>query len=247
METMTVTNAARLISVLKSARGGETILMAPGNHGDVSLCSIRPSTTITIRLADPDNDAMFTSLKHTRANNLAFEDIDVTHVLALGERDFESAIRVNSSSNINLVGIDLSGSRNGNPLDDGNGLFVHSSSRIAVLDSTFHKFKNAAVFHKTNNVVFAGNSIYDAREGVNAAEVNGGPFERNSMTGNRPNVGTGVINFSAPGVRAGSVAAIAGAGFQAVAGIGNLAGTAAAHPASYLPRFDGQFTAAYPL
>ena len=402
MTTTTVTNAAQLIRVLKSARGGETILLAPGNYGDVSLASIQPRSTVTIRSADPDNDAMFTSLKLTRVHNLTFDDIDVTHVLAPGEREWESAIRVNASNNISFVGIDLSGSRNGNPFDDGNGLFVQGSSRIAVLDSTFHEFNNAVIFNKSSDVILAGNRIQDAREGVNIAEVNGGLFERNYVTGIRPDVskgdhsdafqvhaggdntvsndlvfnanvimgaenqgifirsekvmshglkhsnivvtnnyvetnfrhaisvsdtdgvvvtnnsirdangdglvpgitlsnlsngliarnvtpllleragaasvssnlvfadnidiwenkqrrgvsesslfsapvGTGDIDFSALGVRVGSVAALAGVGFSPVAGIGNLAGSAAAQLASYLPQFDGNFTAAYPL
>jgi len=46
-------------------------------------------------------------------------------------------------------------------------------------------------------------------------------------------------------VRAGSAAAALGAGFQAVAGIGNLAGGAAAQLAMYLPQFDNQFAATY--
>jgi hypothetical protein len=401
MTTITVSNAAQLIRTLKSARGGETILLAPGNYGDVSLASIQPRSVVTIKSADPNNDALFTSLKLTRVNNLTFDDIDVTHVLAPGEREWESAIRVNASNNISFVGIDLSGSRNGNHFDDGNGLFVQASSRIAVLNSTFHEFNNAVIFNKSSDVILAGNHIQDAAEGVNISEVNGGLFQGNYVTGIRPNVsrgdhsdafqvqnggnngvsndlvfnnnvimvdqaqgifitnaktsqgvmhtnivvsnnyiegnlrhaiglggvdglqvvnntirdadgpgivpglttmnlsnavianniipiidprrgdqfastnlvftnnidlwdvhqrrgvadaslfsapvGTGDIDFSALGVRAGSVAALAGVGFSPVGNIGNLAGSAAAQLASYLPQFDGNFTAAYPM
>ncbi len=186
MTTITVTSGAQLISVMKKAKGGETILLAPGNYGDVSLANLNPTSQVTIRSADPNNDAVFASLKLTRVANVLFDDIDVHHVLNPGERDFVSAITVNGSTDITFVGINASGSLNGNPFDDGNGLFVQGSSRIAVLDSTFQEFNNAAVFGKSSEVIFAGNSIRDAREGVNIAQIDGGLFERNFITGIRP-------------------------------------------------------------
>ena len=402
MTTTTVTNAADLMRTLRTARGGETILLAPGNYGDLNLSGIQPRSTVTIRSANPANDAVFESLKLTRVANLVFDDIDVSHALKPGEKDFEVAIRVNFSTNVTFVGIDASGSLNGTAFDDGNGIVVSGSSRIAILDSTFEEFNNAAAFAKSSDVIFAGNTIRTAREGVNIAEVSGGLFERNYITGIRPDVskldhsdafqvqaggsngvsrdlvfnanvimgdenqgifirsekalsqglkhsnivitnnyvetnlrnaiaindtdgvvvtnnsirdaagpgivpgiaignlsngvisgnivplidiragaayvntnlaitnnievwndktkrgvseaslfaaptGSGDIDFSALGARAGSAAAASGAGFHSVAGIGNLAGSASAQLAAYLPQFDGHFATTYPL
>ena len=402
MTTTTVTNAADLMRTLRTARGGETILLAPGNYGDLNLSGIQPRSTVTIRSADPANDAVFESLKLTRVANLVFDDIDVSHALKPGEKDFEVAIRVNFSTNVTFVGIDASGSLNGTAFDDGNGIVVSGSSRIAILDSTFQEFNNAAAFSKSSDVIFAGNTIRTAREGVNIAEVSSGLFERNYVTGISPDVskldhsdafqvqaggafgvsnnlvfnsnviispdsqgifirsekafsqglthsnivitnnyiesnyrnaislsdangvsvtnntirdavgdglvpgitlsnlsngvvsmnvapilslragaayvntnlaiannievwnektkrgvseaslfaaptGSGDIDFSALGARAGSAAAASGAGFHSVAGIGNLAGSASAQLAAYLPQFDGHFATTYPL
>ena len=402
MTTTTVTNTKELVRVLRVARGGETILLAPGQYGDLALSGVRPGSQVTIRSANPDNDAMFDSVKLSRVANLVFEDIDVSHVLGPNEADFAAGVMVNTSSNVSFVGIDLAGSINGNPFDDGNGLMVTNSSRITVLDSTFREFNNAASFSRSSDVIFAGNTIRDAREGVNITQIDGGLFERNYVTDIRPDVskrdhsdafqvqaggangisrdlvfnanvimgddnqgifirsekaqplglvhsnivitnnyvesnlrnaisaadidgvvvtgntvrdadgagvvpgltisnlsdgvisrnvvplvdiragaafanvnltiadnidiwdstqrrgiaaadlfaapvGTGNIDFSALGVRGGSTAAAIGAGFHAVAGIGNLAGNAGAQLAMYLPQLDSQFTAAYPL
>jgi len=398
MTTTTVTSAAQFLRVLRAARGGETILLAPGNYGDINLSGIRPAGRVTIRSANPDNDAVFGSLKLTRVGNLVLDDIDVRHPLKPGD----AAVFVNLSSDVSFVGLDLSGSINGTPFDDGNGIFVTNSCRIAVLDSTFREFNNAAGFSRSSDIIFAGNSVRDAREGVNIAQIDGGLFERNFITGIRPDVsqfdhsdtfqvqaggsngvsndlvfngnvimgdnnqgtfirsekaltqglvhsnivitnnyveanlrnaiaiadtdgvivannsirdadgpgimpgialsnlsdavisknvlplfdiragaayvstniaftdnvlvwndktkrgiseaslfatpvGTGDIDFSALGARAGSLADMAGAGFRPVAGIGNLAGSANTQLAAYLPQFDGHFTAAYPL
>lgn len=396
--TTTVTDAASLLRALRAARGGETILLAPGSYGDVSLSGLKPLSTVTIRSADADNDAVFRSLKLTNVSNMVFDDIDVRHVLRPGQKEFEAAIRINKSSNIAFVGIDASGSLNGNSFDDGNGIMVVGGSRIAVLDSTFREFNNAAIFGGVSDVIFAGNSIRTVREGVNLSLISGGLFERNFVAdvagdpsrGDHPdafqvhgnvstdlvfnanvimgnhthgifirneqfartgqehsnivitnnyiesnarnaiavrdvdgilisnntirdtglpglvpgmviaNLSNGVIkgnivplmdgqrgaelvnanvvvsnnidiwdtkqkrgvseaslfaaptgtddlDFSALGVRAGSAADIAGAGFRAVAGIGNLGGSAATQLAAYLPQFEGNFAAAYPL
>jgi parallel beta-helix repeat protein len=396
--TITVTNAAGLVGALRAARGGETILLAPGSYGDVSLSGMKPLSTVTIRSADADNDAVFRTLKLTNVSNMVFDDIDVRHVLRPGQQEFEAAIRVNKSSDIAFVGIDASGSLNGNSFDDGNGIMVVGGSRIAVLDSTFTEFNNAAVFGGVSDVIFAGNAIRTVREGVNLSRISGGLFERNFVAdiagdpsrGDHPdafqvhsnvsrdlvfnanvimgnnshgifirneqfattgqehsnivitnnyiesnarnaiavrdvdgflisnntirdtglpglvpgmvivNLSNGVISgnvvplmdgqrgadlvnanvvvsnnidiwdtkqkrgvsdaslfaaptgtddldFSALGVRPGSAADSAGAGFRAVAGIGNLGGSAATQLAAYLPQFEGNFAAAYPL
>ena len=400
MTTTTVTNTVQLVRVLRAVHGGETILLAPGHYGDLALSGVRPGSQVTIRSANPDNDARFDSIKLTRVANLAFEDIDVRHILGPKEADHVPGVMVNASNDVSFVGIDLVGSINGNPFDDGNGLMITNSSRVTVLDSSFREFNNAVVFSRSEDVIFAGNTIRDAREGVNIAQIDGGLFERNYVTGIRPDLskrdhsdafqvqsgggngisrdlvfnanvimgdenqgifirsekaqsqglthsnivitnnyvesnyrnaisiadtngvvvtgntvrdadgaglvpgltisnladavisrnvvplvdiraganfanvnltiadnvdiwdstqrrgiaeaelfaapaGTGDIDFSALGVRAGSAATALGAGFQAVAGIGNLAGGAAAQLAMYLPQFDNQFAATY--
>lgn len=396
--TITVTNAANLVRALRAARGGETILLAPGSYGDVVLSGMRPLSTVTIRSANADNDAVFTSLKLTSVSNMLFDDIDVRHPLMPWEKDFEAAIRINKSSNITFVGIDASGSLNGNSFDDGNGIMVVGSSRITVLDSTFTEFNNAASFGNVSDVIFAGNAIRNVREGVNMSLISSGLFERNFVAdvagdpsrGDHPDafqvhgnvsrdlvfnanvimgnhtqgifirneqfaktgqehsnivitnnyiesnarnaiavrdvdgilisnntirdtglpglvpglvtanlsngvikgniaplligqsgaelvsanvvvsnnidiwdtkqkrgiseaslfaapLNTGDLDFSALGVRLGSAADSAGAGFRAVAGIGNLGGSAATQLAAYLPQFEGNFAAAYPL
>jgi hypothetical protein len=61
-------------------------------------------------------------------------------------------------------------------------LTVVGSSRVAILDSTFQQFNNAVKLATVNDVILAGNSIRDAREGVHIGTVNGGLFERNYLT-----------------------------------------------------------------
>lgn len=185
-KTVLVSTARELVSAARRATAGDTILLAPGHYGDVSLSGLRPAGTVTIRSADPENDAVLGSLRLTRVNNFVISDIDVVNPLAAGERDSAVAASINHSNNISLVGVDFRGSMNGNHFDDGNGLAVTNSSRIAVLDSTFQQFNNAAVIGNVSDIIFAGNTVREVREGVNLSRIDGGLFERNFLTSITP-------------------------------------------------------------
>lgn len=181
-KTFNVTNAVELTKAAKSARGGDTILLASGNYGDVLINSLKPTGTVTIKSANPDADAVFDSLKVSRSTNFTFEDVDVLHVLDAGQQDFAKAVVVQMSSNITFVGVDFSGSLNNNANDDGNGLSIQGSTHVAVLDSTFQQFNIAVGFGTSKDVLFAGNTIHNVREGINLAAVDGALVERNLIT-----------------------------------------------------------------
>lgn len=181
-KTYTVSNWWELVTVAKRVRGGDTVLLAPGNYGDVSLSGIRPTGTVTFKSADPNNDAVIRSLRLSRTSNLVFEDLDINHTLHAGQRDSATAVFVTNSNDISFVGVDVRGSMNGNRNDDGNGMTLLWSQRVAVIDSTFQQLNNAVVLGRLDDVILAGNTIRDVREGVNMSQINGGLFERNYLT-----------------------------------------------------------------
>ena len=190
-KTITVKSSKELVAAAKKAGAGDTILLASGHYGDVVLTAIRPTGQVTIKSADPDNDAVFESLKVTRCSNFLFDDIDIRNPLKPGEKEWTVAATINLSDNISLVGIDFQGSINGNRNDDGNGLTVTYSSQITVLDSSFQEFNNAVVLGTVTDMVFAGNTVREVREGVNMSGINGGLFERNYMTDIVPDTSKG--------------------------------------------------------
>lgn len=180
--TINVKNAAELSKAMRTSVGGDTILLASGNYGNAAFNNFNPKGTVTIQSANPDADAVFETMRITRSSNLNFVDIDVHHPLAAGEADFSAAVRLTSARDIAFVGVDFSGSLNNNPHDDGNGFWAQGSERIAVLDSTFREFNVAAIFPKTSELIFAGNTIDTVREGINLSEVDGALVERNFIT-----------------------------------------------------------------
>ncbi|KPF76416.1 hypothetical protein IP88_06755 [alpha proteobacterium AAP81b] len=186
--TINVSTTAQLNAVLKTVKGGETILLAPGSYGSVFVSSINPNATVTIASADPNNDAKLYSLGITRSSNFAVADIDIQRTLQPGERvGTLSALAVNSSKNISITGVDFMGSLDNNASNDGLGVVVTGSERVAIVDSTFRQFRTAAVISLNKDVAFAGNTITETREGVSISGLANGLFERNLVKDLQPN------------------------------------------------------------
>ncbi len=189
--TINVSTAAGFVAALRSAKGGETILLASGNYGDINIGHINPTSNVTIKSANPDNDAVFTALRLTSVSNLTFDDVDVSRAGLVTTRTDRSTVVINGGKNITLVGVDINGSLNNNCLDDAMGLTITGSKNVAVLDSTFRQVGLGCVIGTSEDVIFAGNTITDARSGVSIGQLKGGLFDRNYMTDMFPNYSEG--------------------------------------------------------
>lgn len=190
-KTVTVSTAKQLVAAAKKAVSGDIILLAAGNYADVTLHAIKPTGTVTIKSASGLNDVVFGSLSINSSSNLSIQNVDVVRPLRPGETEWTRAATVGGSNNINLVGIHFMGSMNGNRNDDGNGLVITDSNRVTVLNSSFEQFNNASVIGRSSDIIFAGNTISEVREGVNISQVNGALFERNFITKVIPDVTKG--------------------------------------------------------
>jgi hypothetical protein len=178
--TVTVSTGSQLTAAARAARAGDTILLAPGNFGDVTLSNVNPTGTITIRSADPNNDAVIRTLSMFRSRNIIIEDVDFHRPLAAGASQNAYMVNTGAVSNITFSGIDVMGSLNNNAHDDGLGMSLNGS-RISVLDSTFTQLRTAVAAAGTD-FLFAGNSITQVRQGVVIRSMNRGIFDGNYAT-----------------------------------------------------------------
>lgn len=188
--TITVSNAVELKKAIASTLvSGGTILLNAGDYGSYTVNGLAARNTVTIKSADPNNDAVFRQLTVNHSSNFVFDDVDVVHPKGIDAK--LDAVNVNKSSSISFVGMDISGSLDGNTLNDGRGVVVVASSRIAVLDSTLTQLSCATIFSKSSDVIFAGNTITQVREGVQVGQVDGGLFDHNYIYGMTPNYAAG--------------------------------------------------------
>ena len=178
--TVTVSTAAQLTAAARVARAGDTILLAPGNFGDVRLDNLRPAGTITIKSADPANDAVMRTLTMMNSHNIIIEDIDIRRPLAAGASQNSYAVNVGRAHNITFVGIDVSGSLNNDARDDGLGMSLNGT-RLSIIDSTFTQLRTAVAV-AGSAFLFAGNTVTQVREGLSIRSMTRGLFSNNLMT-----------------------------------------------------------------
>lgn len=176
-KTVTVSNAAQLTAAARAAKAGDTILLAGRNFGDVSLSNVNPTGTITIKSADPDNDAVIRTLSIFGSRNIIIEDIDFVRPLAAGASQNSYIVNIGRVSNVTFSGIDMMGSMNGNAHDDGLGMSLNGKN-ISVLDSTFTQLRTA-VNATGEDFLFAGNSMTQVRSGLTIRDMNRGVIQGN--------------------------------------------------------------------
>ena len=181
--TIRVSTAAQLTAAIKSAKGGETILLAAGDYGAVTIKNWSMSSTVTLKSADPDHDAVISDLRISGSSNFRFEDIDLHRPLAAGEATFTQAAYISNSSNIQIVGMDFTGSLDGNAANDGTGLRINDGSNISVTGSTFEQWGHAVQFTNITNLIVAGNTLRGVASAMNLAGLNDASFTANQFIG----------------------------------------------------------------
>ena len=189
--TINVSTAAQLTAAIKAVKGGETILLAPGDYGSVLIKARTLGATVTIKSADSAHDAVFSDLRIANSSGFAFNDIDIHRPLKAGEAEWTQAVYVSNSSKIDFIGVDFTGSMDGNAWNDGVGLRVSYSNNVRVIDSTFEQWTNSALFDHDTGLALVGNSVTAVREGFDFAAVHNVSIARNSFTGFTPNYAAG--------------------------------------------------------
>lgn len=74
--TTTVSNAAQLQAAVASAQGGDTILLANGAYGDLTISNRNPAATVYLRAA-PGATAVFTHIRIVNSSRWTVSGVDV--------------------------------------------------------------------------------------------------------------------------------------------------------------------------
>jgi len=184
--TLKVSNAVQLTAAIRSAKGGETILLAAGDYGMISIKGRMLADTVTIKSADPGNDARISDLRIDRSSGFRIEDVDLNRPLRAGEAHFTPAAHISTSYNIQLAGIDFGGSMDGNSRNDGIAVRVNGGSGVSITDSTFGQWNQAGVFANTTNLTISGNSVTGVTKTFAFTSVSASTVSDNSFVGIAP-------------------------------------------------------------
>ncbi|MBL8770980.1 MAG: right-handed parallel beta-helix repeat-containing protein [Phenylobacterium sp.] len=203
MADILVKNPAGLNAALQSAKAGDTIRLAPGNYGDVSIQSKTYATDLTITSADPSNPAVMRSLLVYKSSGVNVDNVDVSFVPNETTFAHHSAVRISGSTDIQftngkitggpaVTGVaqsatDLDSTGNVIGLPTGRGVTVEWSKDVTIQANDVSKFHKGIVLHSSSEVTIQGNTVGDVRTGtISGANVSNIKVDGNTLTNSRP-------------------------------------------------------------
>lgn len=143
MATIRVTTQAELLSALKTATGGDTLLLADGNYGEITLKNTF-GAPVTIK-AENDQGANFTKIWLSGASNLSFDGLHL-------DGGFNAA---NRTSNISLTNI-----------DSDNLLYFRNVSNLTVDNVSAHGGQFSILLNSVQNFSVTNSSFGGVTEDV---------------------------------------------------------------------------------
>lgn len=167
-----VSNASQLAAALTIAKGGDRIVLAAGNYGDLKLSNKHYGSAVEIVSADPNNPAEFRTITLTSVSHLTFRSLEIGYALAPGEPTFAKMVNVNKSSYLTFDSVHFRGSLDNDPSNDGNGLSILTSDHIRVANSEFQQLNRASLIGSSTNVEVVNNKFHDLRsDGADFSDV----------------------------------------------------------------------------
>jgi PKD domain/Right handed beta helix region/Concanavalin A-like lectin/glucanases superfamily len=190
---ITVSTAAQLISAMASAKGGETIVLKPGDYGNLALTAgknflAQYSSQITITSSDPNNPATFKGLNLQGVSNLKFDHVKFDYKATATDTISTSPFKLTKCANVAITNSEFDGAKAtnlGTPYDGfgtGKGLVVTGSTNVAITGNNFHDFHRGAVFEKSSNLTVSANEIRGmSSDGLDFAQVKNVLIQGNSI------------------------------------------------------------------
>ena len=189
----TVSTAAEFQSAIAQARGGDTILMAPGAYDPILVWPgtgyVPPGDgQVTIRSLDPENPAQLSGLQLREAEGLIFEDLVFKYNHSEDHPFNFNPFLIRDSADITIRDSVFEGA-----LVDGYGvgfaLRARESSNITVENTEFFNWGRGAIFSSVTDLSVVGNEFHSIRvDGTNFTAVQNVLIEGNHFHsfGDRP-------------------------------------------------------------
>ena len=161
--TIAVSTASELMSALAGATGGETILLAAGNYGDLNLWNVRQpfakfASEVTIKSANSSDPAVFNHMSLEGVENLTLDGVKLDYNAVSGASDWEIPFKIGGPNHITIRNSTFDGdiaqnvSSSADGYGTGKGLIVSSSSDVTVENNDFHTWMRATIDILTNSL-----------------------------------------------------------------------------------------------
>lgn len=168
---------------LRAAKGGDVLLLAPGDHGGLALGAgdvpgAAAGRPVTLRSADPAHPARFSRLALKDAAHLRFENLVFDYTFTPGDDEKIRPFEIRGSRDIAISGSLFSGdvASGRSAAKDGfgtsYGLWVQGSSDIEIARNEITTWARGLVVYECEDVRVLGNDVHSIRsDGLNFAAV----------------------------------------------------------------------------
>jgi hypothetical protein len=171
-----VHNATELDAALKAAAGvgGVTLLLAPGNYGDVAIGAWNVGYTfpspVTITSQDPTNRAVFHTIFIQNNSGITIANVNVVGV------GVSYAVQMYNNSNITLGGMKITG-----PNKTGVGIFSRSDSNITMTNNDIGNYGvGISAYQDFGSLAITRNNVHDVEnDGIDVYDGAGLVFAPN--------------------------------------------------------------------
>ena len=189
---VTVSTAAELMTALRGATGGETILLEAGDYGDLSLIAPRDAfakfaSTVTIKSADLQSLATFGSIDLRKVENLTFDSVVFDYEADPGAPRWVHGFNLVDSQGITVKNSIFDGDlATGTGIVDGFGtgigFFAVNSTDVNVQGNEFYDWYTGAAFSSVSDLNVSLNEVHHVRsDGFNFANVDDVLIEGNHI------------------------------------------------------------------
>ncbi len=186
MATFNVSSAATLQSALSSAKGGDKIVLAAGDYGQVYIQNKNYASAVTITTS-ASNPAHLDGLYINGSKNISVSGLDLGRALTTGQAEWTQLNYVYSSSNIKFDNVTFHGSKDNDPTNDGVGLQLTGVTGFSMTNSHFTELYRGLAVQQSSNLTVKDNDFKIIRsDGIVAAAVDGISIDSNYFTDFRP-------------------------------------------------------------
>ena len=187
---LTVSTKAALYNALSHAKGGETIQLAAGSYGNLSLTDMafHVASNVTITSADPLHPASFSGLMLDNVSNLTLDGVVCNYTFKPGDPLYAAPFSVNGGHDVTIRNSTFDGdvASGMTPADNGYGtgagLTITNTTNTTVEGNEISSFYRGLTVSDSTGATIRGNDVHDIRsDGMDFVQVQGLTVEGNHI------------------------------------------------------------------
>jgi len=186
LASITVGSNAELTSALNAAKGGERIVLRPGNYGAVIVQNRTWQNPVTVESADPSHPAIISRFVAMDTSGMTLRNIEFTRPLG-NERPWSKIAEVTRGANIRFEGGSFYSTLDGDPSNDMQGMMARGTKDLVVSGVKFRDLYVGFTCDDCVNSVIQNNDFsIMGMDAINIAGVRGAKIAGNVFHDFRP-------------------------------------------------------------